>query len=219
MSHPVPACLDRLGCIFLATVVATLSCTPTRPPAAEQPPIDVSASVAELSVVTSAVDLIRTYADSSNYVVFDIDINMDGNLDKVVSSARNKGDEMIFFLRDQSGFREVLKTSNLSEDGGRMFEGIDPIATDHARSEVFTIKSASDKGQDVAEHYISYSDGGWTLSRTVYTVSDWREVGMRGYRCEVTQGIPMQDLALEGVRERVQKLPEADDRDDLCEAR
>lgn len=204
--------------VWPAALMGIASCTSVHPGTVDHSANNLPRPIAELRVSESK-DLGQIYADNSSYMVFDVDINRDGELDRVVSSAKNMGDELILLLRDRAGFRKVLKTSNLSEDGGRVFEKIDPVVSDSAANEVFTITNAFPKGEDVAEHYVSYVNGEWVLSRTVYTVSDWRDVSSSGHRCEVAQGIPMQDIGLNGASERIRQLPEAELRDEVCEVR
>ncbi|MEN1944675.1 hypothetical protein WCE55_12585 [Luteimonas sp. MJ293] len=157
------------------------------------------------------------YRISQSYDVFDVDLDLDGHPDKVVSSAQGMGKELIFFLRDGNGYREVLRGTNLAEDGGRVFGGVNPVVHDPGRSEVLTITNFFPKGADVAVHYISYGKEGWVLSRTIYIVSDWRRRGSYRHHCEVVQGIPLQELALGDGGKKVQELPEEANRDEVCE--
>ena len=153
------------------------------------------------------------YESSVLHVVADIDVDMDGVLDKVVSSAQGKGDDLFFFKNIGGDYHVVLVSKNLSEDGGRVFGGVFQEA---GGDEVMSVETFFPKGLDEARHYISYADGRWVISRTVYTVSDWRVDEDHMYLCEVPQDIPMADLALEQGAVEVRQIPIESDRDELC---
>ena len=164
-------------------------------------------------VLPSKVRPLGFYESSVLHVVADIDVDMDGVLDKVVSSAQGKGDDLFFFKNIGGDYHVVLVSKNLSEDGGRVFGGVFQEA---GGDEVMSVETFFPKGLDEARHYISYADGRWVISRTVYTVSDWRVDEDHMYLCEVPQDIPMADLALEQGAVEVRQIPIESDRDELC---
>ncbi|WP_407351826.1 hypothetical protein [Luteimonas sp. R10] len=159
---------------------------------------------------------LEAYVDSDLYVVVDADIDMDGALDKVVSNARNRGNELIFFKSTEGGYRTALVSTNLTEDGGRILGEIKQATGDVEDGEVVSIETFFPKGMDVATHYISYSNNEWELSRTVYKVSDWKNRENVIYLCEVKQGIPMRDLVSEEVVSMVRQIPDESVRDQVC---
>lgn len=159
---------------------------------------------------------LEEYVDNDLYVIIDADIDMDGTLDKIVSSAQNMGNELIFFKKDGDSYRNVLVSRNLTEDGGRIPGEIKQTAGDLKDDEVISIETFSPKGMDIATQYISYSGDEWNLSRTIYETSDWKNHGNVIYRCEVEQNIPMRDLSSEVGASRIRQLPEELDRDRLC---
>lgn len=219
MSFPVSVLSAKL-CVSWAFALLILSCGSHS--------LDFSAAtqsatdkivVPEQSGAGNKEESFQVYLDDENYIVFDIDVDKDGRLDKVVSSARNMGDELIIFISREGAFTRALVTTNLSEDGGRIFGDIYSAVSgsDFSGDEVFSIMNFFPKGEDVATHYVSYQGGGWYLSRTIYEVSDWRHEAARRYRCEVEQGISLQDLSVGSGLERVRQVPDEAIRDEACE--
>lgn len=215
MIRPASTYLDRHCWIWALMLIVVAACSSAPSRIADHSPATMMPSVDWISE-GEVPDLVAPYGESERYILFDIDVNRDGRVDKVVSSAQNMGWDLIIFVREGEGYREALKSTNLAEDGGRVFDRIDSIF-DSPRSEVFSITNSFPKGEDVAVHYVAYKSGGWELSRTVYTVYDWRQRDGQRHRCEVEQGIAFQELMLGGGLERVQQLPEAAHRDELCE--
>lgn len=215
MSRLVSVFLHRCWAVLILVGVAACSPSAVSTTGYLSPP---NARHIDQSGETGGVQsMLASYSESERYVVFDIDINMDGQVDKVISSSRNMGEELILFVRDGGVYREALRSINLAEDGGRVFDRVDPIAPGSSMREVFSITNFFPKGEDVAVHYVAYEDGGWELSRTVYTVADWRQNAGQRHRCEVEQGIALQDLKLEEGIAKFKTLPETSHRDDVCE--
>ncbi|WP_149193686.1 hypothetical protein [Luteimonas suaedae] len=156
------------------------------------------------------------YIDNGLYTTFDLDIDMDGVQDKVVSSAQNAGNELIFFRNTEKGCRKALVSTNLTEDGGRTLGKIKQESTNGGRDEVLSMETYFPRGMDVATHYVSYSGNEWGLSRTVYEISDWRDRRNVVYRCEVEQSISMHELVSEEAVSRVRQIPDQSDRDHMC---
>lgn len=158
---------------------------------------------------------LRKYVDDSAYVIVEVDLNLDGRLDRVVSSAENAGDTLLFFINDGARFYQALTSINLTEDGGRILRAVSPTPT-NLHPEVLQIETYFPQGEDEAVHYIRYADGGWKLSRTVYSVSDWRGQDGIHYVCEVSQDLPMADLPKPNISARIKQLPEEEKRRKQC---
>ncbi|MCD7099398.1 hypothetical protein [Stenotrophomonas sp. MMGLT7] len=158
---------------------------------------------------------LRKYVDDSAYVIVEVDLNLDGRLDRVVSSAENAGNTLLFFINDGAKFYQALTSINLTEDGGRVLRSVSPTPT-NLHPEVLKIETYFPQGEDEAVHYIRYADGGWQLSRTVYSVSDWRDHDGIRYVCEVSQDLPMADLPKPDVSARIKQLPEEEKRRNQC---
>lgn len=165
-------------------------------------------------VLSDGVRSFQFYENSDSHVVSDIDIDMNGVPDKVISSAQNKGDELIFLKNINGDYRAVLVSKNLAEDGGRVFRRINQEGG--AGGEVMSIETFFPKGADTATHYVLYSGGEWVLSRTIYVVSDWRSRDGHAHYCEVVQNVPMSELALEEGATKVRQVPAESDRDQVC---
>lgn len=158
----------------------------------------------------------KDYLNNDLYRIFDIDIDLDGTTDKVVSSAPNSGDELLFFRSTSGSYVPVLISTNMTEDGGRILGDISQTSTSANDQEVVSIETFFPKGTDIATHFVSYSNNQWTLSRTVYRISDWREENEVIYFCEVAQNIPMKDLVSDEQASRIRQPPSEEDRGTEC---
>ncbi|SDI64015.1 hypothetical protein [Pseudomonas panipatensis] len=149
---------------------------------------------------------LEKYLSDDGYVAFDVDIDGDGVLDKVISSAPNSGNELIFFKQGPKGPKKVLTTINLTEDGGRVLDRVSQEFPVPPSKDLMSIRTYFSKEDNSAIYYISFLSGRWMLTRAIYEVSDWRESSAKAYLCEVAQNISMRSLLMDGVR--VKQAPE-----------
>lgn len=162
-------------------------------------------------------DSFSYYEKNDNYFIRDIDINKDGFKDKVVSSKRNMGDDLIFFLgNEKSKYQFALKTYNFSQDGGFVIDDIKPL-TNKSTNEVLYITTYFD-GSDGAQqvNYIAYENNKWKLTRSVYITSDWRSDVNKEYYCGVKQNMALDD---KNIREKLQPMPDEAVRDKVCKSK
>lgn len=159
---------------------------------------------------------LQGYIKDTRYVIYDIDVDGDGVSDKIVSSKKNAGNELLFFVRHNSAYTLRLRSINLTEDGGRVLGGIRQEHSKKKDGDVLSIETYFPQGHDIAKHYISYINEHWILSRTVYEVADWRDKSDAIYICEVEQGIPMELLVSESVASQLHQLPDEPLRQKEC---
>lgn len=167
------------------------------------------------SAATVAASPLQRYENSDRYVIYDIDVNIDGVPDKVVSSAQNAGNELLFFVNRNGSFKLALTSINLTEDGGRILGGIRQAPSGKG-SDVLSIETYFPQGHDIARHYVSFQNNQWILSRTEYEASDWRERPALVYLCEVAQGIPVESLVSAENAPLVRQLPDESLRQKEC---
>lgn len=206
---------------MLASLTFAVSCGVRN--SAEQPITSATGNVQQLGrgpnvSSDSPNNSLGAYINNDLYIVIDADIDRDGILDKIVSSAPYHGDELIFFRNDGNNYYRVLVSRNLTEDGGRILGEIKPTYGAPDNNEIVAIETHFPKGMDVATHYISVSHSGntWELSRTVYEISDWRHPNSVVHTCNVSQAIPMQELRSSEGMAKIHQLPDASTRDDVC---
>ena len=117
------------------------------------------------------------------------------------------------FVNENDHYKLILKTINLSEDGGKI---IGDITSTQKDNEVFKIHTFfPDGGNLQATHYISYSDDEFFLKRTLYETSNWRE-NNDVYICNIEQNILLKTLNSPGGFENFKRIPSEEDRDRLC---
>ncbi len=157
--------------------------------------------------------LLDYYMNNEDYFIRNIDLNKDGVMDKIVSNEKYYGEELLLFIHHNEQYELVLKTTNLSQDGGLVIGDIFP---ENSNDDVFRIHTYfPDGGYFVADHYITYNNKNWTLDRTVYETNDWKE-GDNIHVCTVNQGISLEALNKEEGQELVRYIPDEKDRDQLC---
>lgn len=207
------------GAISLQSCKQMSSATPT-------PEVNSSTSMAETSNPPRAkdhrqhgLDAINGYINNDNYIIFNIDIDGDGVLDKVISSTPNTGNELIFFRQTDGGFVESLVSVNFAEDGGRIIDTIEQgsAALKPESEEIIYIKTFFPKEDNSATYYISFFDDEWRLTRIVYEASDWRESTEAIYSCELSQDLPMQLLIDETWSSKIKQIPDDPAKSNECQ--
>jgi len=148
------------------------------------------------------------YLENEHFFIRDIDINNDGILDKIVSTERYQGDELLLFINDGEAYRFALKTINFSEDGGNQI--VDVLAEQGG----FFIKTAfPDGGFLEAYHHIAYTDEHWILTHTVYKTQSSNQEDAFIYVCNVEQNLELADA---DVLDKLKWMPNEDVRNRVC---
>lgn len=153
-------------------------------------------------------DDISYYSNNDSYFIKDIDINNDAVLDKVVSSKRYEGDELLLFINNNNTYKLALKTINFSEDGGNQ---IIDIKKDENGFVVIT--SFPDRGFFESHFFISFNNDRWILTNTIYKTESSNQEDAFIYICDVKQNIDMNDSA---SFEKLKSMPDESDRDKTC---
>lgn len=209
--------MSTLLCISMAFLMMSCDAAISAPPDESVPATQIEGTAQKSSYDFSGRDeALAAYADKDLYVVIDADIDMDGVLDKIVSSAQNAGTELIFFKSLGGEYRKVLVSTNFTEDGGKVLGEIKQTPESAGGKGIVSIGTFFPRGMDVATHYITYSDNEWWLSRTVYEVSDWRIPEDVAYRCEVVQKILMRNLVSDEAISMIRQIPDESIRDEVC---
>ena len=151
---------------------------------------------------------ISYYKNNDSYFIKDIDINNDKIADKIVSSKPYQGDELLLFVNDNNTYKLALKTSNFSEDGGNQIVDI------KKNKQGFAILTAfPDRGFYEAHYYVSFTEGKWILTNTVYKTISGNQEDSFIYVCDVKQGV---DISNPELLQNLKQIPEEVDRDKTC---
>ncbi len=165
--------------------------------------------------ITGKDKTLDSFTGNDAYFVTDIDIDRDGDIDKVVSSQKYEGDELYLYEMEGGEYELILQGSNLSEDGGLIIKS---IAAETTGNKVFSITTYfPDGGHLEAKHIIEYFNDEWVLARTDYKTTVRHKGHTRDYLCTVKQGINLKDLTSNSPAwDLFNHLPEEGDRDLLC---
>lgn len=151
---------------------------------------------------------VSDFENNEHYFIREIDINKDYALDKVISAEKYQGDELFLFLKKGDGYQFALKTTNFSADGGNQI--VDVVAEDGG----FFVKTAFlDGGLLEAYHHITFKDGHWVLTNSVYKTQSSNQEDAFIFVCDVEQGI---DLADADLPDKLKWLPNEKERERSC---
>ena len=157
---------------------------------------------------------IEDFEKNEEYLVRNIDIDKDGVLDKIVSSAQYTGDELYLFLHKNEKYTFVLKSINFTEDGGNV---IDDIKAVNDAKNVFAIDTFfPDRGYYKVRYFISYENNKWLLTKTEYKTSTWQNDSTKNYICDVRQNIDLRELHSDDWFDKINHIPPEDKRDEMC---
>jgi hypothetical protein len=123
---------------------------------------------------------INQYLNNKAYFIKTFDINKDGIDDKIVSSHRYQGDELLIFLgEDIVNFKLVLKTVNFSTDGGNQISDITETKQGFNIITVFP-----DKGSYEENYHIVFKNNAFILKTLETFSTSWQD----GYKktCTIT---------------------------------
>lgn len=208
---------NSMTLILTTSMALLLACSSSVPEAMSMAAVADKPSTSQ-QALPSGVDfelLLHKFEDNDRYIVFDIDVNADGVLDKVISSAPNNGNELLFFENIKGHLSLVLTSINLTEDGGKVLDKIRPAAQNED-GDVLVIETYFPQGLDIAKHFVAYRDGRWLLSHTEFEISDWRADDGEFYVCDVPQDMSMDSLLVPENAAAIKQVPDEAFREAVC---
>lgn len=165
----------------------------------------------ELKGDVDVKDSVTFYEKNRDYIITALDINGDKILDKVVSSAPYKGNELILFLSDGKNYVLSIKTINFSEDGGNIVYEI--VNNPNTEKGLLVKTKFPDRGFSENDYFIVYENKSWILKNIIYkTLSDQSKNAIE-YNCDVPQNINLKETNIE---EKLVPIPDEADRDKKC---
>ena len=150
---------------------------------------------------------INFYENNDKYFIKNIDVNKDGLKDKIVSSQKNQGEELLVFINKKNEYIFTFETTNFSEDGGNQ---ISDIKED--KNGFIIITYFPDRGYYEKEYYIKNIKENWLLDKIVFKTSSLTEYTKIDI-CTVVQNINLKD---DNFSEKIQDIPEENNRKKLC---
>lgn len=165
----------------------------------------------ELKGDVDVKDSVTFYEKNRDYIITALDINGDKILDKVVSSAPYKGNELILFLSDGKNYVLSIKTINFSEDGGNIVYEI--VNNPNTEKGLLVKTKFPDRGFSENDYFIVYENKSWILKNIIYkTLSDQSKNAVE-YNCDVPQNINLKETNIE---EKLVPIPDEANRDKKC---
>ena len=165
----------------------------------------------ELKGDVDVKDSVTFYEKNRDYIIKALDINGDKILDRVVSSAPYKGNELILFLSDGKNYVLSIKTINFSEDGGNIVYEI--VNNPNTEKGLLVKTKFPDRGFSENDYFIVYENKSWILKNIIYkTLSDQSKNAIE-YNCDVPQNINLKETNIE---EKLVPIPDEADRDKKC---
>ena len=158
-------------------------------------------------------DDLKNYASNLDYFELNVDLNKDSVLDKVFSHKEYMGNELIFFINENDHFKLALKSINFTEDGGRIIKSIEPVKN---KNTILKINTYFPDGETNAASYLIEFLDDWYLSKTIYTISNWKENLLQYQICNINQNILLKSLNDVKNQRKVKNLPIDSERDRFC---
>lgn len=150
---------------------------------------------ANVTIADSRIDEFTRLTKDSAYLVVDIDLNQDGRVDKVISSASHQGNALYFYMQQSDGrYRQAFKGHNLSMDGD-LVHRIKPVTSPN-KQHVFSITIFVMGGKNSREEFIAYDGSTWFLAHTKYENNYWQK--QTYHSCDIPRNIPLSDLSKNG---------------------
>lgn len=119
-----------------------------------------------------AKDAIFLRHPDSTFIRKSIDVNKDGSMDLVISSAPYQGDSLFCYINRGDGFELELETINFSMDGGHVFKDVISLSSSDIGFSVVTY--FPDRGFEEKVYDILYINNDWVLSTVYYETIDWQ---------------------------------------------
>ena len=150
---------------------------------------------------------IKYYLNNNEF--FNRDIDIDGVVDKVISSINGFGDDLLFFKKNKNNYELIFKGSNFSEDGGAR---INDIKKSKDKEYPVLITTNTDKLNIMNSYYIAYNNKKWILKKINTEVSGFLEDYSKKYICtfndlnldisipDIKDKLPNYDLSDEYIR-------------------
>lgn len=108
----------------------------------------------------------------STFIQKSIDVDKDGRMDLVISSAPYQGDSLFCYINRGDGFELELETVNFSMDGGHVFKDVISLSSSDMGFSVVTY--FPDRGFEEKVYDILYINNDWVLSTVYYEAIDWQ---------------------------------------------
>ena len=108
----------------------------------------------------------------SSFIHKSIDVNMDGSMDFVISSAPYQGDSLFCYINRGDGFELVLEAVNFSMDGGHVFKDVIALSSNDMGFSVVTYFPS--RGFEEKVYDVLYTNNDWVLSKVYYETIDWQ---------------------------------------------
>ncbi|MDW6094734.1 hypothetical protein SBX64_19505 [Vibrio rhizosphaerae] len=143
------------------------------------------------------------------YTSFDIYLNDDLIVDKVITNKPYEGDEIYLFINKNKDHLLSFKGSNLSKDGETILDNI--VQSDLERkNKLFSIILKSDNENYKEKHHIKYIQGTWYIESTDYFINNNLDDYTKTFYCHIKQNIELK------LYNRMHSVPNSDDYDKKC---
>ncbi|SIO95010.1 tetratricopeptide repeat protein [Vibrio spartinae] len=156
-----------------------------------------------------ANELYNELIEDDRYISFDIYLNDDLIVDKVITSKPYEGDEIYLFINKNKNYLLSFKGSNLSEDGGMIFDNIVQSDMDRKRKIFYIILNSNNENYKEI-HHIKYIQGVWYIESTDYVINNNLNDYTKTFHCHVKQNIELKSYS------RIHSAPNSDDYDKKC---
>jgi tetratricopeptide (TPR) repeat protein len=146
--------------------------------------------------------------NNDQYVTYFIDINKDNIPDKILSSARGMGNELLVYEKKGNAFNLVLKTNNFSEDGGNQVSDIK-----ETKDGFMIVTTFPDRGYYEVDYQMVYQNNSFILKNVIYKTSSWQDDYTKKTVCNVSQNI---NISKNPYNFTVKGMPDEKNRDREC---
>jgi len=144
---------------------------------------------------------------SGKFNSFNIDINNDGILDKVLSAELEESDKLYIFKKTDNKYNLIFEGVNLSYDGIYRILKIQQ----EKKGIAFSIHTQfTSNGSDKIIYYVSYKNSNFTIKKIIYTLNSWQEDYTKTYICTVKENTNLNKV------QALRLAPSEEERDKLC---
>ncbi len=149
------------------------------------------------SIETNSSSL-KSYENNPKYIITEVDVNKDGMQDKIVTSNRYQGDELLIFLSKNDGYTLDLQALNFSQDGGNQVSKISNTADGFS-----IVTSFPDRGISESTYHIGYENGSYWLNEITTESYSWQSKTRKNCteKFHLNMGLPKEQIAREISKE------------------
>lgn len=151
---------------------------------------------------------IDKYLSNNDYFTVTFDINGDGKGDKIISSKRYVGHELLVYFSGNNNYTLQLKSTNFSQDGGNQIHEIKKTNNGFVIITLFP-----DRGYFESQYFIEYKEKKWVLRNTVHKTKSSNQKNAFIYKCDVKQNLDFSDP---NILNKVNSIPDEDKREKVC---